>query len=377
LEEEGMSAPRVIFLATEDWFVASHFLPLIRRAQREGYDVAVAARMSGALEGKTNARLIDMAFVRGSFGVSQLWRESRGVRALMRSERPDLVHAIALRPIALSLMAGAAGRRVFAVTGRGYLAARHGLLRDFALHQIARAIRSAVAERGDALLVENAADRAWVQGVAALPEDRVALMPGAGIDPGGFRAPPEPPPPIVVGIAARLVWSKGIDLAVEAVRRLRAEGAAIELRIAGGPDPENPERVADEDIARWRATPGVAVLGRVADINAFWAAAHVACLPSRGGEGLPRALLEAAACGRPAIAADVPGCADFVAPGETGLLVQPNDASALARAMQQLAGDAALRAKMGAAARERVHSAYTEARAADIAARMWRRLLER
>ncbi|MEQ1618932.1 MAG: glycosyltransferase, partial [Terricaulis sp.] len=112
-----MKAKKLLFLATEDWFVRSHFMPLVRRALNDGYEVSVAARMSGAdLEG---ARAIDMPFARGSLDAGSIAREALAVRALMKRERPDIVHAIALKPIALSLLAGAHGAgRVFAVTGR-------------------------------------------------------------------------------------------------------------------------------------------------------------------------------------------------------------------------------------------------------------------
>jgi glycosyltransferase involved in cell wall biosynthesis len=90
-----------------------------------------------------------------------------------------------------------------------------------------------------------------------------------------------------------------------------------------------------------------------------WARSHIAVLPSYR-EGLPKSLLEAAACGRAIIASDVPGCSDVVVHGETGLLVPPRDAAALARAIARLAGDPALRQRLGEAARARVERLFAE-----------------
>jgi glycosyltransferase involved in cell wall biosynthesis len=371
-----MSAKKLLFLATEDWFVRSHFMPLVARAQAEGYDVSVAARASGA--NLNGARLIDMPFARGSLHIWDVGRELGAVRDLLHREEPDIVHAIALKPIALLLMAGARDRgRAFAVTGRGYMAVRGAAWTRLILDLLARRLRAAVATSRAMLLVENTADRLWVEGGAPLPDDHVALMPGAGVDPVAFSPATEPAPsPIIVGIASRLVWSKGIDLAVEAVRQLRASGLDIELHVAGAADPHNPEHVEDADIATWRATPGVRLLGRVEDINAFWAGAHIACAPSRGGEGLPRALLEAAACGRPIVTTDAPGCDEFVIGGQTGLVVSREDAAALADALRRLAENAAARRRMGEHARARVLASYTERHAADCAAAAWRRLAD-
>jgi glycosyltransferase involved in cell wall biosynthesis len=81
-------------------------------------------------------------------------------------------------------------------------------------------------------------------------------------------------------------------------------------------------------------------------------------LPSLG-EGVPTALLEAAACGRPIVATDVAGCRDVVAHGRNGFLVPSNDPAALAEALERLIKDESLRVRMGAAGREIVLGKYT------------------
>src|SRR5690606_21976095 len=229
------------FLATEDWFMRSHFLPLLRRARAEGYEVVVAARASGALA-DADVRVVHMPFARGAYNPFGLAREAFAWRRLLRAERPDIVGAIALKSIVLALAAGARGAaRVFARTGRGYMAASQS---NLLARLIAPRLRRALDEERSALLVENTADRAWAEMGRALPDARVALMPGAGVDPEHFTPAPEPPsPPIVVGLAARLVQSKGVDVAVEAVRRLNAEGLDVRLRIAGEADGDNPRSV--------------------------------------------------------------------------------------------------------------------------------------
>lgn len=374
-----MSRRKIVFLATEDWFVASHFSPLLKRAAADGLEVVVAARDSGALSAHDAVRLAPMPFARTSLAPGELLAEVRAVNALLRAEKPDLVHAIALKPIALSVLSDAARKSscVFALTGRGYLGARGGW-RRVVLDALAARLRAAL-RRGDALLLaENDADREWVFGGVEAPSTRVMMMPGAGVDPAGFQPAPEPAsPPIVVGVAARLVRSKGIDVAVDAVAQLRKRGGEIELHIAGAVDPHNPEHVDEDTLSAWRATPGVRLLGRVGDINGFWAGTHIACLTSRGGEGLPRALLEAAACGRPIVTTNTPGCADFVVTGETGFVAPREDVDGVANALGALARDPGLRQRMGLAARARVLAGYTEAHAAAVASEAWRRCLDR
>jgi glycosyltransferase involved in cell wall biosynthesis len=161
-------------------------------------------------------------------------------------------------------------------------------------------------------------------------------------------------------VVARILWSKGIDVAVEAVRSARAQGADIALSLYGAPDPSNPKAIPEETLKAWSAEPGIAWHGATRDIPGVWRDHHVACLPSRGGEGLPRSLLEAAACGRAIVTTDVPGCRALVRDGTEGLLVPPGDAAALREALLTLSRQPDRVARMGEAARVRVLGGFTE-----------------
>ena len=139
---------------------------------------------------------------------------------------------------------------------------------------------------------------------------------------------------------------------------LAKRGESVRLLIAGDADPANPVSIPPQETAEWKRRPGLEVLGHVADIRDVWQAAHIAVLPSRR-EGLPKSLLEAAACGRPIVATDVPGCREIARPDVNALLVPPDDPEALAAAIGRLAGDAGLRARFGAASRQIVEGEFS------------------
>ncbi len=113
---------------------------------------------------------------------------------------------------------------------------------------------------------------------------------------------------------------------------------------------------------RLAAEPGIEWLGPVADVRTVWQRAGLAVYPSTYGEGVPASLLEAAACARPIVAADMPGAREVVRPGETGLLVPPGDVERLAAAIAELARDPARRRAMGAAARDLILRGFTDER---------------
>jgi glycosyltransferase involved in cell wall biosynthesis len=354
---------KLVFVVTEDWFFASHFLPMARAARELGLEVVVVARVRdhrSAIEA-IGARVIALDAERRSLNPLSAGYAAGRLAAVLRQEKPDLVHCIALRPIlvggAAAAMAGVR-RRVFALTGLGFLGARQDWLGRGARAAVRAAVRG-LETKETRYIFENPDDPRLI----GLDPDaaRVLILGGAGVDPEALAPAPLPPqPPLKIAVVARMLWSKGIDLAVEGARLAQARGVPVELSLYGAPDPSNPKAIPDATLQAWSRDPGVAWRGPTRDVAAVWREHHVCCLPSRGGEGLPRTLLEGAACGRAMVTTDVPGCRAFVRDGVEGLLVPPNDPGALADAFVRLAADAALVARLGAAARARVLDGFTE-----------------
>jgi glycosyltransferase involved in cell wall biosynthesis len=204
--------------------------------------------------------------------------------------------------------------------------------------------------------------------------DRIELIPGSGVDIDRMAPSPEPTGAVTVAFVGRLVESKGIRALVAAHELLRQRGRDIRLVIAGLPDPANPASISPDEIDAWTRRPNVTHLGFVEDIAALWASAHIAALPSHR-EGLPLSLLEAAACGRPLVATDVPGCRVIARPGVNALLVRLDDAVALADAIDRLAGDPGLRRRFGQAGREMVERQFSSERIGRDVVGLYRRLL--
>ncbi len=381
VQERGVreaGAPHLVFLVTEDWFFVSHFLPMARAARELGLRVTVVARVRdhrAAIEA-TGARVVAFEAERRSLNPVAILRTMLALRRVLRTERPDILHCIALRAIVLG---GFAAPRdvatVHALTGLGFLGARV----DF----VGRAARLAV--RGlrrlmldgprTRYLFENE-DDAIALGLDPNDRSRVALAGGAGVDPAQFSAmPAQPGDELRVAVVARMLWSKGIDIAVEATSLARKAGAAVSLSLYGAPDPSNPRAVPEETLRRWSALPGVTWQGPTRDVAGVWRSHDVACLPSRGGEGLPRTLLEAGASGRAIVTTDVPGCRRLVRDGVEGFLVPPGDAEALARAFVSLANNPDAVREMGLAARRRIEEGFTERHVMETVKTLYRGLL--
>ncbi len=377
-----MARPRLLFVATEDWFFASHFLPMARAARELDFDVAVIARerQHRRIIEATGARLIALEAERRSLDPRALFRQVVALRRLIEAEQPHILHCIALKPIALAGLAGRlAGveRRVYALTGLGLLGARQGLVAGAARLAASLWLRGVIDGPLVRFLFENPDDPVTL-GLDPLDAGKVAIVGGAGVDPLILMPEPMPAtPPLKVALVARMLWSKGVDLAVEAIRLARAEGARVELTIYGAPDPSNPKAIPEDTLKQWASRPGVTWAGPTRDIEGVWRGHHLCILPSRGGEGLPRTILEAAACGRPILTTDVPGCRSFVRDGQDGLVVPVEDAAALARALITLARAPALAERMGASARARLIDGHTERDVMNAVKSLYRSMLNR
>jgi glycosyltransferase involved in cell wall biosynthesis len=359
------SAPKLVFLVTEDWYFCSHRLPVARAARDAGFAVIVATRVRAHAE-RIRAEgfaLVPLGWKRRGDGVLGGLRALVEIVRLYRRERPDILYHVALKA---ALFGGLAARLAFrrraapvvisAVMGLGTSAAAPWRRR--ALGWVLRLVAG-----GGRAIVQNPDDGAALAGFGFDPA-RIALIRGSGIDTGCFAPLPEPDG-CTAALVGRMLRSKGVLDAAAAIRALRAEGLAVDLLLAGAADPDSRDSLSGDELAALAREPGVAWLGHVDDVRAVWRRAAIALSPSSYGEGVPKSLLEAAACARPIVASDMPGCRDVVVHGETGLLVPAHDVAALAQAIRTLAEDPALRARMGAAGRARVVAEFGEARIAE------------
>jgi len=363
--------PKLLFLVTEDWYFCSHRLPAAHAARAAGFDVVVATRVRahGDRIRDEGFTLRPIGWRRRGDGLVGAARAISGIARLYRAERPDIVHHVALKPV---LFGGIALRFAFpapesapvaidSIMGLGsrFSAASFGA--RLRRPSLGIALRLAAGGKRGRVIVQNPEDRDALIALGLVPQ-RIVMIRGSGVDCNHFRALPDPEATTVtVALVSRMLHAKGVLDAAAAIRLLRGRGHPVELLLAGPSDPDNRGSLTAKTLISLTTHPGIEWLGPVADVRAVWRRAAIAVLPSTYGEGVPKALLEAAACARPIVASDVPGCREVVRPGETGLLVPPRDIQGLADAIAALAGDPVRRKAMGRAGRELIEREFAEA----------------
>jgi glycosyltransferase involved in cell wall biosynthesis len=363
---------KIAVLVTEDWFALSHFVPLIETLKQHANELVVITRDTGRaseLEA-LGVRVIPVDYHRSAMNPVRELATSARLARLLRRERPDVTHLIAMKPIVLgglaSRMAGVPAIAVH-MTGLGFLVTDASAKTRPIKAVVLRHVAGLINRRRSWLFVENPDDLQFLKDNGANPGARVSLLGGAGVDADAMpalQAPTNHPP--VAAYAGRMILSKGIDTLIAAKRLLDARGVPLSVSLFGRLDFDNPEAVTEDQIAAWEeaadtssGTGTVKWHGHTDDLAGVWAAADIFVLAAKEREGMPRAMLEAAACGRPLIVTDIPGCRHFVRDGIEGRVIPPNDPAALADALSELAASPELRVRMGQAARDRLLSGFT------------------
>lgn len=354
---------RLLYLVNIPRFFVTHRMPLALAARDAGYDVHVATSM---YDEANVARILEsglpfhpLPLHQHSTSPIHEWEALRAIYQLYRQLRPDLVHQVTIKSI---LYGGLAARLlrvpavVNAVTGLGYVFVAQGT-KASALRQGAElAYRAALGHPNSCTIFQNPDDCALFISSGLISPEQAVVIKGSGVDVDVFKPQPESEGCPVILFAGRLMWQKGVGEFVEAARRLQGRARFV---IAGFGEAGNPASVSPDKLEEWQRSGVIESWGHRADMPAVFAQSHIVCLPSYYGEGVPKVLIEAAACGRAVVTTDTPGCREIARQGENGLLVPAHDVDALCTALTELIDHPARRQQMGAAGRKIVEAEFS------------------
>lgn len=347
---------RLLFVVNAPAFFISHRLPVAEGARQAGFEVHVATGPGNACQ-----QIVDAGFKHHLLPLSRSgknpWAELICFVALcwlMRKVKPELVHLVTIKPV---LYGGIAARLtgvscvVAAVSGLGSVFISQGPKARVLRGVIKPLYRLAFGHRNLKVIFQNPDDRDALVKLNALSIGQSELIRGSGARLADYPFVPEPSGSPVVAMAARLLRDKGVTEFVAVARLLKQRGVDARFWLIGDPDPGNPATVTEAEMCAWQKEGVVELLGYRRDIAQLFALSNMVVLPSYR-EGLPKVLVEAAACGRAVVTTDVPGCRDAIEEGETGLLVPVRNVDALADAVERLIADSSLRQRLGQAGRQ-------------------------
>ena len=352
----------LVYVITEDWFFASHFLDRAKAAVGKGYKVSVITRCRETAREFRQYGLapINIEFSRrGLNPITELLTIFQ-LRTILKRIKPDIVHNVALKPVVLgSLAAQFAGVQniVNAPVGMGYVFTSEENRARILRPVVNALIRYSLGRQVRRVIIENNDDFNNLIAGGFAKKDSIALIKGAGVDTKKFDYKPEPDGQVRVIMVSRLLRDKGVQEFIDAAKLVKARESTVQFVLVGDVDEGNPTSLTADQLTDLRKSRDVTWLGARTDIAELLAASHVACLPSYR-EGLPKSLIEAASAGRPIVTTDVPGCREVVTHMVNGLLIQPRDVTALATAIEKLVNDPQLRQSMGKENRQKAESEY-------------------
>ena len=351
---------RLLIIVNVDWFFLSHRLPIAKEALANGYEVHIATGITNRVDELLahGFHVHPLPIKRGGVGPLNSFAIFKSIYNLCRIINPDIVHLVTIKPV---LLGGIALRMlrvpavVAAVSGLGFAFTDRGLIARCRRMVLGWMYRLALGHENIMVIFQNRDDRDRIVSLARVSEKNVTIIRGSGVDLEHYKYTPYPSGVPKVILAARMLRDKGVREFVEAARILMQPGRApmggARYILVGDPDPENHATLFQEELDAWKNEGIVEVWGVKNDMQDVLASSALVVLPSYR-EGLPKVLLEAAACGRPVVTTNVPGCRDAIEPNTTGLLVPVRQAEAIADAIKTLLDNPKRCAKMGKAGRE-------------------------
>jgi len=353
-----VSAKKVIFIVNVDWFFVSHRLPIALKAIEAGHEVHLLCAVTDKQDYLEGLGIIAHSFDFSRSG-KNIFNELGSIYKLyqqIKKIKPDLVHLVTIKPV---IYGGIVARLakvpavVSAISGLGFLFVKNRGIKTVLLRNMVLFLyRLAMNHDNQRVIFQNPTDRQALVDAGGVQESKTRMIRGSGVDLHEYPMLTEPEGVPVIIMASRLLKDKGVCEFVDAARIVNLNGLKAHFKLVGEPDEGNPESVSSALVQSWQDEGVVSCLGYRSDIAPLFSQAHIVVLPSYYGEGLPKVLVEAAACGRAVITTDMPGCRDAIEPDVTGVLVPARDAKVLADGIERLVNDVSLRQKMGQAGRE-------------------------
>ena len=350
---------KILYIVNVDWFFISHRLPIATKALKQGNNVTIACCFTEH-EAELIAlgfNVVHIPFSRSGGGAKAEINTIKAIKQVIEDVKPSLIHAITIKPVLYTGLALKTVKNdipfIAAISGLGYVFTANTFRAKVTKFIASAFYKVALSQKLKTVIFQNTSDEAILTRVAKLNGTDKVLIKGSGADLSVYRFEPEnQAPPLKVAMACRLLKEKGVYQYIEAARVVKITHSDVEFLLIGTPDLENPNSVKHTEINTWVKEGVINYLGHRNDIPDVFSKSNIVCLPSFYGEGVPKVLIEAAACGRAIVTTDNPGCRDAVIEGETGLTVPVRDSDKLAEALIRLIEDAQLRSNMGLKARK-------------------------
>lgn len=355
---------KILFVITEDWALISHRLHLVSAAVSNGYDVAVATKFSSYqnLIDDTGARTFNWNLERKTINPLKQLKSILELCNIIIQFKPDIVHAVAHKPVlycGLLKRLGLDFSFVAALGGVGFIFTSNKLFARLLRPIISLLLRFCLNGKKTKFILQNTENIELFDNLKIMRAAKVKLVRGSGVEIDKFKPVGLPKGSPIIIFPARMLWDKGVEEFVSSAKFIKKMGMEAKFILVGDIDIHNSASVKQSQINEWVSKGIVEHWKRQLDMVKIYEKATIVCLPSYH-EGLPKVLLEAAACARPVVAFDVAGSREIVIDHHNGFLVPFKSQEKLNNALIELLKSKSLCEKLGIAGRKLVEENFSD-----------------
>ncbi len=355
---------KLLYFVSEDWYFWSHRRHLALAAIAEGYDVYLLTN-----EGEYGDRIKNMNVTLISLGMDRHGKNIlKEIKLLCRvidcykTVKPDITHRIALKPVLYgeiaSILSGIR-KSVNTFPGLGYVFQSSKFIDRAMAFSIMCCLRLLFKINTSSVIVQNTDDARFFKEKKLCQEKDIMLIKGSGIDLNTYTNDLVNSESSIVLFASRLLAQKGIIDFIKSAELTRKVLPHARFVIVGKPDKNNPNSIKVSELEGWQDNGIVEWWGYQDDMADILRQIKILVLPTYYGEGVPKILIEAAACGIPIVTTNVAGCREIVRQDLNGILVGVHSPEHISASIVKLLNDTELCKAMGQAGRKIVEEEFS------------------
>ena len=355
---------KIFMFVNVDWFFYSHRLPIAKEASLNNVNMSVYADISNKSfeRDKKDFEVFQSPLTRTSNGILKSFYELTRVLLLIVREKPDLIHAVTIKPIIFLGLVSRLTNTPFigAISGMGPIINYTSLYQRLRFKVVLIIYRIIFKPQTSLIICQNEFDKNIILENKVCKQESICIISGSGVNLDKFKPSIERSHDTVL-MASRILRDKGVMEYCEAADLYRKKyNDQIKFLLAGPIDEYSPTSISEEEILTLCKKNGVSYLGNRSDLSELLSRATIFVLPSYYQEGIPKVLIEASACGIPIITTDHPGCRDAVIEGKTGLLVEARNNEVIVTALNKLLDNHEYSAEMGRQAHQYAKEKFDE-----------------
>ena len=347
---------KIIFLVNVDSFFVSHRLPIAKKLLLDGYDVHIATQFTRYKKTllKMGFNTHDINFNKNSVNLLKAILPIFQIFFLIRKIKPTIIHLITLKPIIFGgfvAFISPINSMVISITGLGSMFLKKGIFYKIRENIFNLFYRIIFLFPNLKVILQNRSDLNYLIKNAKLKKNKTEIIRGSGVDLKSLKFSEIPKREPIIVMASRIIADKGIFEYIKSIQYLKKHNFEGKFYLVGDIDYKNPSAIKKSTVNYWHKKKIITYVKHQKKISTFLKKSTIIVLPSYR-EGFPKILMEAAACGRPVVTTNVPGCKDAIIKNVTGILVPPKNHILLAQAIKNLCDNRKKLETIGKAARK-------------------------